>query len=442
MLQSFPSFLFEYLLESAGMECFDVVIVGASFSGLSLAHHLPKNLKILVVDVKPQAGFTVESTGLITEHTHQEFASFFEIDRYITNPISAICVVAPGFEDFFVSHTAKPWIYQTDTKALVKALADQLPKNVILWTKTAYVGVAKSEATDTSSESAPHIIQLLRYGKKIQVEAKFLVGADGGHSKVASTFPQLSQNKKFLFGYEQVFFGECHLGPHPTETIYHFWFGEFSLGYGGWLSPTLVNGKKAFRIGLAKLMKDRGDALQLMKKFTAILLERKIISIHGDPEKPDYIFGSHIPIGGVLRKIHYKNILLIGDAAGFCGAFAADGIKGSVVSGKESAKLIDEYLKGDKKVLSKLKRKINSHRNLLHYYVKQVRYRWIWDRMKRDRSFRAMYNIIAAEKEHFLEQFCDSKDKRRSLAWTVFKVQHVPKLVKYGWFVFLDLFTK
>lgn len=421
------------------MEDFDVVIVGASFSGLSLAHHLPKDMRVLVVDAKPQAGSTVESTGLITEHTHQEFASFFEIDRYITNPITAICVVAPGFEDFFVSHTSKPWIYQTDTKALVKALADSLPKNVTLWTKTAYLGVEKSEAFQ---KEIAHKIQLLRDGKKFTIEGKFLVGADGGHSKVAATFPELSHNKKFLFGYEQVFFGDCHLGPHPTETIYHFWFGEFSLGYGGWLSPTLINGKKAFRVGLAKLMKDRGDALQLMKKFTKILVERKIISIHGDPEKPDYIFGSHIPIGGMLRKVYRDNVLLIGDAAGFCGAFAADGIKGSIVSGKEGAKVISGYLTGDRKALSKLKPRINAHRNLLHYYTKQVRYRWIWDRMKRDRTFRAMYDIIAAEKENFLEQFCDSKDKRRSLAWTVFKLRHIPKLIKYSWFVAVDMLVK
>lgn len=409
------------------MEQFDVVIIGGSFSGLTLAHHLPRHYKVLVVEAKPAAGATVESTGLITGHTKKEFLSFFDVNKHITNSITAIGVVAPSFDDFFFSHTKDPWIYQTDTRGLMKDLAAKLPSNVTLRTSTVFTG------TDEV------FVQLMHMGKKYFVSCRFLVGADGGHSKVAATVKGLDRNKKFLFGYEQVFFGEVHLGPCPEETIYHFWFGEFSLGYGGWLSPTVLNGRKAFRIGLAKLMKDRGDALDLMKKFTKLLLDRGTITIEGDPLKPDYIFGSHIPIGGMLNRIHHGNVLLIGDAAGFCGAFAADGIKGSVISGKEGAKVIDRFLKGETGTLKHLKPLMNRHNTLLNYYKKQLRYRMIWDMMKRNRTFTAMYKVIEAEKDHFLEQFCDSKDKRRSLAWTVLKLKHVPKLAVYSWFILMDL---
>lgn len=409
------------------MEHFDVVIVGGSFAGLTLAHHLPRSYKVLIVEAKPTAGAIVESTGLITEHTRAEFLSFFAVDQHITNKITAIGVVAPNFEDFFISHTREPWIYQTDTRGLMKDLAAKLPGNVTLRTGTVFI------------DASDGVAHLMHAGGKYDVKYRFLVGADGGHSKVASTVEGLDQNKKFLFGYEQVFFGEIHLGPIPEETIYHFWFGEFSLGYGGWLSPTVVNGRKAFRIGLAKLMKDRGDALELMKKFTRVLLDRGTITIEGDPLKPDYIFGSHIPMGGMLRKIYAGNVLLIGDAAGFCGAFAADGIKGSVISGKEGAKVIDEFLRGDVSALARLKPAMNSHNSLLNYYRKQVRYRMIWDMMKRNRTFTAMYKIIEAEKENFLEQFCDSKDKRKSLTRTVLKFKHLPKLVVYSVFILVDL---
>jgi len=421
------------------MEHFDVVIVGGSFSGLTLAHHLPKHYKVLVVEAKPTAGATVESTGLITEHTRQEFLSFFDVNKHITNNITAIGVVAPSFDDFFFSHTKEPWIYQTDTRGLMKDLAAQLPSNVTLRTSTVFTGADKVAGEGDAAKHAVQEVHLMHQGKKYSVECKFLVGADGGHSKVASVVHGLDQNKQFLFGYEQVFFGEVHLGPCPEETIYHFWFGEFSLGYGGWLSPTVVNGRKAFRIGLAKLMRDRGDALDLMKKFTKLLLERGTITIEGDPLKPDYIFGSHIPIGGMLKKIHHGNVLLVGDAAGFCGAFAADGIKGSVISGKEGAKVIDRFLKGDGEALKEMKPAMNKHNNLLNYYKKQLRYRMIWDMMKRNRTFKAMYKVIEGEKDHFLEQFCDSKDKRRSLAWTVLKLKHVPKLTVYSWFILMDL---
>ena len=187
-------------------------------------------------------------------------------------------------------------------------------------------------------------------------------------------------------------------------------------------------------------MKDRGEAAGLLKKFLQILQKKKIITIQGDINKPDYVFGSHIPIGGVLKHIDYENILLIGDAAGFCGAFAADGIKGSVISGKEGAKVIERYLSGEYRALKDLKPLINQHHTLIHYYKKQVRYRLIWDIMKRNRTFTQMYRIVAMEKEKFLEQFCDSKEKRRSLARTVFKMKNIPKLIVYSWYMLLDLF--
>lgn len=404
---------------------YDICIIGASFSGLTLAHHLPKDLKILIVDAKPEAGSTVESTGLITVKTRDEFATFLPIHDFITNPISAIAVIAPGLEDMFVSTVPEPWIYQTDTKALVKALADRLPSNVVLRTKTVFLGVDNADR--------PTKVRVRSLGsEEEEIDIAFLVGADGGHSKVAQCVNGLSKNTNFLFGYEQVFFGDVLRGPKPEETIFHYWFGEFSLGYGGWLSPTIVDGKKAFRIGLAKMMKDRGDAKQLTETFVKQLIDRGDIRIDGDIAKPGYVFGSHIPIGGTRSKISKNNALLIGDAAGFCGAFAADGIKGSVISGKEAAILIPQFLRGKTNALDQLHTRMNTHGGIMSYYRRQMLYRFIWSVMQKNRTFRAMYDIIAAEHATFLDQFCDSKDKHRSLAWTVLKWKHTSRLIRYS----------
>ncbi|KKW31963.1 MAG: hypothetical protein UY77_C0040G0007 [Candidatus Uhrbacteria bacterium GW2011_GWA2_53_10] len=413
------------------MQAYDVVIVGASFAGLTLAHHLPKNLRVLVVDAKPEAGSTVESTGLITTKTRNEFESFFDIDAFITNHISSIGVVAPGYDDYFISSVKEPWIFQTDTKGLVKALADRAPSNVTVRTKTVFFGV--EDALPVSS------VKIQTQGKSLEeIRTRVLVGADGSHSRVAQA-TGLERNRRFLFGYEQVFFGQVYLGPCPEETIYHFWFGEFSLGYGGWLSPTIVDGHKAFRIGLAKLEKDRGQAKDLIRKFIQELLARKIISIDGEVEKPGYFFGGLIPIGGVLKNISKENVILVGDAAGFCGAFAADGIKGSVISGKEAAGLILRYLQGEPSVFKELPKRMNAHGDIMDYYRRQLCYRWVWDQMCRDETFRAMYDIINTERDTFLEQFCDSKDKKKSLTRTVLKPRHVFRLARYSWLILSDM---
>ncbi len=413
------------------MQHYDVVIVGASFAGLTLARHLPASLRVLVVDAKPAAGSSVESTGLITTKTYESYKTFFPIDDYITNPISAICVVAPNFKDYFVSETKEPWIYQTDTKGLVAAMAEGIGEHVTVQTKTVFIAAR--------DEDGKTIAKLQTQGEDArEVSCGVLVGADGSHSKVAQVTEGLDKNKNFLFGYERVYFGDVTLGPNPAETIYHYWFGDFSLGYGGWLSPTIVDGKSAFRIGLAKLMKERGKANELLHKFTERLLANGTITIEGSIDKPDYSFGSLIPIGGVVKRVVAKNRLLIGDAAGYCGAFAADGIKGSLLSGKIAAELIPRYLEGDTTALDELHLRMNDS-GMIDYYRRQTRYRWIWDQMRRNKTFRAMFNIIEQEKETFVDQFCDSKDTRRSLSWTVLKVKYVPKLISYSLRMLADI---
>ncbi|MFA7245082.1 MAG: NAD(P)/FAD-dependent oxidoreductase [Candidatus Magasanikbacteria bacterium] len=418
---------------------FDIVVVGASFSGLSFVRNLPKDskIKVLIVEAKPSVGFTVESTGLITEHTRQIFDSFFEIDNYITNKITTIGVVTTDFEEHFFSSKEDPWIYQTDTKKLIQEMANNLSENVTLWTETIYIDNSKID-----EENKKMTVNFLQKGNKINVKTKFLIGADGGSSKVALQ-NSLEKNKKFLFGIEEVYFGNILLGPNPEETIYHFWFGDFSLGYGGWLSSTIIDDKKAFRIGLAKKMKENKNAKELLKKFIQVLLKKNIINIDNSVDASYGVYGSKIPIGGPLKNIYKSQILLIGDAAGFCGAFAADGIKGSIISGIESAKLLVDYFdKSDDKVFASFLKNMNNYHNIITYYKKQVFYRFVWDRMKTNRTFRQMYKIIAKEKEGFLFQFCDSKEKGKGLSSLILKLHNVPSLVKYSWYIFIDFFKK
>ncbi len=417
------------------METVDILVVGGSFSGLAFGHHISPEYKTLIIDRKSRLDTAIESTGLVTQATHDLLAEFCDVDAYIPNKITTIGVVAPDYKNHFFSHTDKPWIYSTDTPALVEHMSKRLPPHVELRLGAGLLNVAVE-----SNEMYPVCATYLQGGEKKQVRAKFLIGADGSHSLVAKQ-TGLSQNKRFLAGHEKVFYGDITFGDHPENTIYHFWFGEFSLGYGGWLSPTIINGRKAFRLGLAKLEADARD-LKKIDEFIKILEEKKIIRIEGDSTKCILAFGHLIPIGGVLRNVYNEHILLVGDAAGFCGAFAADGIKGSLVSGKVGAGLVSRYLKGEKDALKQYRSGIQNHNHLIRYFHKQLVYRFLWDRMKSNRSFGLLYELIAKDKDNFLYQFCDSKDRHRSLIYVVVKIKNIPQLVKYAWSIILDLFKK
>ncbi|OGF20508.1 hypothetical protein A2316_01640 [Candidatus Falkowbacteria bacterium RIFOXYB2_FULL_38_15] len=417
---------------------FDIIVVGASFAGMSFVRNLPRNsnLKILVVDAKVAIGATVESTGLITEHTRRLFSGFFDIDQYITNKITTIGVITTDFEECFFSKQPTPWIYQTDTKKLIQSLASNLPPNVTVWPDTFYL------ENDKPDDFGWMNITLTKQGKNVNLKTKFLIGADGGNSRVAK-INNLDENKKFLFGIEEVYFGKINLGPNPNETIYHFWFGEFSLGYGGWLSSTIIEGRPAFRIGLAKKIGDSKDSKKILQQFTTILLQKKIITIENQDNSSCGTYGSNIPIGGPLQKFYCTGVMLIGDAAGFCGAFSADGIKGAVISGIESAKIVSTYLScklPDNSILKSLHTRMNAHHNVITYYKKQIFYRFVWDIMRSNRTFRQMFKIIKKEKEGFLKQFCDSKEKGKGLIFVVLKLRNIPSLILYAFYLLIDLF--
>ncbi len=413
---------------------YDLVIVGASFAGLTLAHHLDPSLKVLILDMKKSLDQDIETTGLITEKTYLLLKSFLpELDDYIPNRVTTIGVIAPDYEHHFFSQTENPWIYTTDTPALIQRLSEKLPPNVSLKIPAQF-----TDYTLVEEDAYPVHVRYLNKGNKELVRARFIVGADGSLSRVAQINPKLSKNKKFLAGVEKVFYGKISLGPDPGHTVYHFWFGEFSLGYGGWLSPTLINGKAAFRLGLAKRKEDSKD-IKKIKEFVDILCEKKLIEI--EPGTKEILtFGHLIPIGGTLRHVHDSHSLLIGDAAGFCGAFAADGIKGAIVSGMVAAQLLPLHLNGDGKALNRFHSEMEKHGRLMTYYRKQVFYRFIWERMKSNRSFFALHQMLAREKERFLHQFCDSKDRSKSLIFVVLKLKNLPSIFRYAWSLIRDFF--
>ena len=398
---------------------YDIIIIGAGFAGLTLAHHLPPNLKILVVERKNKLDCAYESTGLVTITTKNLLADFLpKLDHFLTNNINTLTLIAPDFKTYFSSSTPKPWIFSTDTPQLIKYMGQNLGPNVTLLTHTLF-----QKITHHSNQTIT--LKLSQNKHSLTIKTRFLVGADGGHSHVAQT-ANLSQNQRFLFGYEKLFLGEILLGENPHANVYHYWFGEFSLGYGGWLSPTTVNGKKAFRIGLAKLQQNAHN--QKLNLFIQKLTKLKHIKIQSEVNH----YAGYIPINGPLKNIYRNNVLLIGDAAGFCGAFAADGIKGAIVSAKTAAQLIPKHFESpQKQIFKNFHREMNQSQNIITYFHKQKFYRFIWNQMRHNNTFWALYKTIAHEKKIFIQQFSDAKNSGSSLQKILLKPKILPQLLIY-----------
>jgi flavin-dependent dehydrogenase len=399
---------------------YDVIIIGAGFAGLTLALHLPENLKVLLIEKKENLDDLYESTGLITRTTKELIQGYFpDLPDYLSNDIDTLGLISSNFRDHFFSKAASPWIYSTQTGKLVKAMSEELNDNVDLIRSARFIKL----------EETPKGISVeVNYKDRREVfNGKFLTGADGGRSRVASC-ANLSQNENYLYGYEKTYIGNITFGFTPQTTVYHYWFGEFSLGYGGWLSPTKIGSKSAFRIGLAKLDNGVRD-LNKLDCFVKKLEDLNQIEIVNEIDS----YVGAIPIGGPLSNTYNEKVALVGDAAGYCGPFAADGIKGAVVSGIVLARLLPQYLKnGDIKVLDNLSKEMNKYGNLMKYFRTQKLYRWVWNQMKRNKTFYDLYKVIEQDKNLFIEQFSDSKDKGSGLFKILMKPRLIPYLINYG----------
>lgn len=414
---------------------YDVIIAGAGFSGLTLALKLPEHYNVLVLEKKPRVNAHAHTTGLITVATKDLIGSLVGVDRHLTNRIEAISVLDPSFERHFISKTAFPWIYSTNTPELLLELARACRDNVTFLYNAALVGYAVEPGSPH-----PVVARYVQNGTEGVARGRFIVGADGVRSAVAKSNPALSKNRRLLFAFERMYEGDCLIGDIPDRTVYHLWFGSFSLGYGGWIAPNFIDGKKLFRIGFATYSPGAEKA-RLLDRLVETLVDKEVVRLSGSTDAPLLNYGGYCPIGGVLRRVCDGHSLLVGDAAGFCGPFSADGIKGAVVSALVAAEVIPRHLEGDRTALGAFFPLVEARSRLLSYYRKQLRYRLLWDRMTSNASFSRLFRICEGEKETFLDQFCDAKDKQASLLKGLIKLRNLPRLIAMGANVAADIGT-
>ena len=399
---------------------------------------LPESLKILVLEQKSRVDSGANTTGLITVATKDILADLTDVEPFITNRIEDICVLAPDWSKNFISRTSFPWIFSTDTPGLLGALAQKLGKNVTLETGARFEKWCRDPGKASSEDAYPVKVDFKKGDMALTAASRVLVGADGTRSAVAAAGSGLSRNKKILFAYEKALIGEPLLGDNPARTVYHLWFGSFSLGYGGWIAPNFIKGEKIIRVGYATYDTNI-RAENKLDQMIAILKGKGCVKIYH--EKPLIKYGGYFPVGGVLPKTAADNILLLGDAAGYCGAFSADGIKGALVSGLLAAKLIPRYLDGDRHSLGTLNALMETEAGLMSYYRRQIRYRFLWNRMHSNKTFTSLFELCEREKDSFLSQFCDAKEMRKSLLRVLLKPRHVPALTKLSVDILVDLLT-
>jgi digeranylgeranylglycerophospholipid reductase len=366
-------------------DIYDVIVVGASFAGLSFASVAAAlGLRVLVVERDAEIGGIVRTTGVL-------FSDVLDIidvpARYLMNSIRRIQIQPPDHPSIEVSSRAYRF-YMVDVPGMLRWMAEQgEERGVSVRCGVMFLDTVREQdgtmrltlgAQNGSSEGAT-------------LYTRFLIGADGTRSRVAQCLG-LDQNTRFLAGAEWLVEGISL----DRETFHLVMSHQLAPGYCLWLAPHgdiaaigVAGHPHAFQPAASlraaqTLFQDVADLSQMR------VVERK---------------AGIIPTGGRLRRVYRDDDrgrgLLLGDAAGLCGAATGGGIYPALLSGRLAAHAVaSEVLNGERDAIKAYLRNLAYAGRLGHYLRIEDWLRWVLDSMKSDVDVGMLYGLFGSPAGH------------------------------------------
>jgi geranylgeranyl reductase family protein len=299
-------------------ESYDIVIVGAGPAGSSAAKAAAlRGAKVLLIDRRQRLGIPVQCAEFVPQWTsrHVSFSStciMQEVEKMVTH--------LPGRRDEMKSPG-----YMLDRSLFDKDLAASAISS----------GAKISVGTKAIGLSDDGLI-VARGSKKETIRSKIFIGADGATSSVARFVGKPSLKTIAAVQYEVVL-------SEPQNHVDVYFHKDYEGGY-GWFFPKGktanvgigVVSSKASR--LPRLMGDFLDALRGPKKLREIQIVSKT--------------AGRIPCEFYEENL-FKNVLLIGDAAGHAHPITGAGILNAIIAGELAGKFgAEAIVKKDLSVLN------------------------------------------------------------------------------------------
>lgn len=295
------------------MKEYDVAIIGGGFAGLACARKAAScGMRTVVLERKADLGSNIRTTGILVK----EAADLLHLPKHLGKNIGGVRLYSPNGNSIDLCSPGYSFV-ATDTPGMMRWLGRQAE-----W---AWADIRLSQ----------NISQFHKSGGKIQLpeselQARFIVGCDGARSSVARRF-DLSPNRKFLIGAEAEYEGIEGLDP---DRLHVFLDSELAPGYIGWIVP----GVGVQQVGIAVRQPHKPNLAKFEAKMSKWFdfSKAKVIGRRG----------GLIPCGGVVRKWHADQVMLLGDSAGMVSPLTAGGIYPSIELGLHAGQAISEHLKG------------------------------------------------------------------------------------------------
>jgi flavin-dependent dehydrogenase len=301
-----------------------LVVIGASFAGLACARAAAlAGLRVTLLEKKARAGEKLHTTGLIVKDAVDTVPWLREVPPALVQRIEGVRLYAPNLRhvDLFAPGY---YFWATDAPRLLDWMVESA--------RAAGVDVRLGQLFTAASRTGAGWRVPLADGSALQ--ARYLVGADGPHSRVARALG-LSSNEQFLFGLEHEYAG----ARMEANLLHCFIDRQLAPGYIGWA----FSGVGVAQVGLARRM-GRASAAP-----PGVDLQRLLGKVAGsvEPQGPPLaVRAGMIPCGGLLPRVSCPGALLVGDAAGMVSPVTAGGIHTALHHGAQAGSAIASFLQG------------------------------------------------------------------------------------------------
>lgn len=369
---------------------YDVVVVGASFAGLSFASvAAARGLRVLVLERDAEIGAVVRTTGVL-------FSDVLDIvdvpARYLMNAVRQVRIQPPNGDKIEISARAFRF-YMADVPGMLRWMAQEAEaRGATVRTGTPFLDATRDAGGLMRITYGGPTAEDERHGAGSRaaqgtITARFLVGADGARSAVAKAM-ELDQNTHFLAGAEWLVEGV----PIERDTFYLVMDQQLAPGYCVWVAP---HGDIA-AFGVAGHMRafKPSESLRLAQAAfagTVDLSQMRVI------ERKAGV----IPTGGRLRRVYrddaHGRALLLGDAAGLCGAATGGGIYPALLCGRLAAQAVtNEVCNGVSGAVKHYLRDLPQAGRLGHYLQIEDWLRRVLDRMGSNADLSALYGLFGS----------------------------------------------
>jgi len=359
---------------SLDSDFYDVCIVGASIAGNYMTYLLSKSdLRIAVLEDHKEIGIPFQCAGIISQKLDQ----LIELPaNIILNRVTTAKIVSPLGKFINLSGDEHPYII--DRIGLDRLYYNEIKDD----SKITYFLGERYKSFEYSIDNNKKYV-IIKTTKRT-IKTKMLIGCDGPLSSVGK---QLKVKNNVLYA------SQIRIKANFNEEEAAMYFDPQWKQLFGWIVP---EGNGVFRIGIAAAK----DVNKCFKRYT----EELGVDVDNKIDRQ----GGIIPYG-IMNKIAFDNILLLGDSAGQVKATTGGGIVMLLTAAKYASNCVNLCFKNEnfskgfiKKYYEKPCSQTIGRELKLHYLIRLILEKF------RAKDFESFFSIIKENNiEHLITLYGD-----------------------------------